>query len=197
MKRSAVALLVGLLIFLMVGAVAAHEPLQQYNGSIRGTVYLDQNGDGVCVGTGEPTHPGVPIEFVSNDGNWTTYLQTGDDGTYGLVAAAYGTWQVSARPNANDFAVTSTPTLSVFISESEPTSLGNDFCILPLDGSATGGTGTGGGIASFTPNTSTAPANTLLPESGASADMTLLSVILGFGMLLVASGAGLEWFRRR
>ncbi|MDA0244360.1 MAG: hypothetical protein OT477_13160 [Chloroflexi bacterium] len=168
-KRLIVGLLMGLLAAVAaVGSVAAQVV---YDGSIRGTVYLDANGDGQCVGTGEATHPGVPIEFVSDDGKWSTYLQTGDNGTYGLVAAAYGTWTVSARPNPNDFVVTSKPTLSVFIGSEQPLALNVNFCIQ-----------TKGGPIQNQPTT------TYLPTSGVAAQHGGLVVAGLLGLLLIGGG---------
>lgn len=146
------------------------------NGSIRGTAYLDQNGDGLCVDTGEPTHAGVPIEFVSDDGQFSTFLATGDNGTYGLVAAGYGTWTVSARPNANDFVVTSANSQSVFLSKEEPLALNINFCVQETNG----------------PITST----TLLPASGAAANNFFYYVALAAGLLLVVAG-GVVQLRKR
>lgn len=159
-----------------------------FNGSIRGTAYLDKNGDGRCVNTGEPVHPGVPIEFVSNDGQFTTFLATGDDGTYGLVAAAYGTWTVSARPNANDFVVTSAASQSVFISAEKPLMLNIDFCVQKIGGPVTVGTE----IATFSPTTST----TFLPASGAAADDTPYYAALAAGLLLIIAGVVLHFKKR-
>lgn len=180
MRKFIVALMAGLVV---AAAGVSLAMAQSYNGSIRGTVYLDANGDGLCVDTGEETHPGVPIEFVSNDGEWSTYLATGDDGTYGLVAAAYGTWTVSARPNANDFVVTSATTQSVFIGEEEPVALNIDFCIQEIDGPITAGTE----IATFTATTAT-----FLPSSGAAADNAPYYVALAGGLLLVIAGGVLQ-----
>ena len=70
---------------------------QESSGSIRGTVYHDQNADGACVGTGEPGLAGVPLSFVSDDGG-TVSLLSGTDGSYGLVAVGFGRWRVSAMP---------------------------------------------------------------------------------------------------
>lgn len=98
----------------------------EVRGSIRGTVREDKNGDGVC--TGEPAKPGIPIEFISNDGETTVFLQSGDDGTYGLVAAGLGTWKVSARP-PSDYVVTSAPTREAFLGENQRLVLGIDFCV--------------------------------------------------------------------
>jgi hypothetical protein len=163
-------LAVGLLAAVAVANTAYAQTV--YNGSIRGTVYLDANGDGKCVGTGEAIHPGVPIEFVSDDGKWSTYLQTGDDGTYGLVAAAYGTWTVSARPNPNDFVVTSKPTLSVFIGSEQPLALNVDFCIQTK----------GGPIQNR-------PVGTLLPSSGAAAQNGGFVAAGLAGLLFMGAGA--------
>lgn len=179
MKKIVIAIIASLILTLMVSAAVAQE---EFNGSIRGTVYLDKNGDGQCVNTGEPTHPGVPIEFVSNDGKWSTYLATGDNGTYGLVAAAYGTWTVSARPNANDFVVTSKATRSVFIGSDEPVALNIDFCIQDIDGPVTTSAGTN--IATFT--------NVVyLPASGAEANNLPYYIAFVAGFLLMAGGAAL------
>lgn len=185
MRKVKIAVTAALLLIVM--AVGLAQAQQVYDGSIRGTVYLDRNGDGKCVDTGEPTHPGVPIEFVSNDGQWSTFLATGDDGTYGLVAAAYGTWTVSARPNANDFVVTSTATKSVFIGEDERVALNVDFCIQEIDGPITTTSGTN--IATFT--------NVIfLPASGAAANNTPYYIAFALGFLLFAAGAVFHLKRR-
>lgn len=185
MRKFIIALVAGLLLATAGASLAMAQ--QVYNGSIRGTVYLDENGDGECVDTGEPTHPGVPIEFVSNDGEWSTFLATGDNGTYGLVAAAYGTWTVSARPNANDFVVTSETTQSVFIGEEEPVALNVDFCIQEIDGPIA----ESAEIATFTPTTTT-----FLPASGAAADNAPYYVALAAGLLLVLAGGALQFIKR-
>lgn len=170
-KQLRMAMILGALFALLgVGAALAQTAP---NGSIRGTVYLDKNGDGKCVGTGDPIQAGVPIEFVSDDGKWSTYLQSGANGTYGLVAAAYGTWTVSARPNANDFVVISKPTLSVFIGSEQPLALNIDFCVQTKGGPVTGGSTT----------------TTLLPTSGTAANnIGFLAAGLS-GLLLVGLGA--------
>lgn len=145
---------------------------QTSNGSIRGTVYIDSNGNGQCPDEGEPTHPGVPIEFISDDGEWSTYLQTGENGTYGLVAAGYGTWSVSARPNANDFVVTSEPTLNVFIGSEEPLALNINFCIRETNASAV----------------TIISTSTILPAAGEAANNTPFTVGLLSGLALIGLG---------
>lgn len=180
MKKLQFAFLFGLFIILLAIPVHAQDPAvrptptnvpivgaqgAQNGGSIRGTIYNDTNGDGKCSGTNEPVLTGVPIEFISNDGQTVLYLQSGSDGTYGLVAAGFGTWQVSAKPPAN-YAVTSAKTLSVFISEEQQLSLGNDFCLRQASGSTIN------------------PAPVVLPESGAPAAPVLwLAAIVGLFLM--------------
>ena len=100
----------------------------EVRGSIRGTVYEDRNGDGKCVNTGEPILAGIPINFVSNDKQTTVRLYSGDNGTYGLVAAGLGTWDVSADPPA-PWVVTSRKTVQAFLGENQRLVLGVDFCL--------------------------------------------------------------------
>lgn len=191
MKKLHIVFLVGLFGFLLTIPVHAQDPAirptptnvpiigsqSDYNGgSIRGTLYNDTNGDGKCSGTGEPTLAGVPIEFISNDGKTVLYLQSGSNGTYGLVAAGFGTWQVSAKPPAN-YAVTSTKTLSAFISEENQLSLGNDFCLRQVSGSTIN------------------PSPVVLPESGAPAAPALWWAAM-IGLLLVGVGIGLHGWGR-
>ena len=82
---------------------------QASSGTLAGTVYHDQNADGVCVGTGEPGLAGVPVDFVSDDG-FTIALPSGSDGSYGLVAVGFGRWRVTAKPGTG-FTVTSQKTI--------------------------------------------------------------------------------------
>ncbi len=165
-----------LVLLLVAGAVYAQD---DPGGSIRGTVYDDQNADGKCVGTGEPALSGVTVKFVTADAKNVIYLESGDDGTYGLVAAGLGTWTVTAEPSSGRV-VTSNNPISVFLSAEERLVLNVDFCIA--------GAGT-------TPPTSTPPA-TVLPESGGTVAPILLAALAAGGSL-VAVGAGLEIRRRR
>ncbi len=148
----------------------------QSSGTIAGTVYHDQNADGVCVGTGEPGLTGVPVDFVSDDG-FTISLQSGSDGTYGLVAVGFGRWRVSARPGSG-FTVTSQQTIEVILSAEQPVASGADFCV------AQGTVSTGGGGA------------VVLPESGAAVSPSLVAVGV-FGVLFLALGSMLVYRGRR
>lgn len=169
-KKIVMLVIIALLLTLAVGAVSA----QASNGSIRGTVYQDLNGDGLCVDTGEPTLAGTPIKFVSNDGKTTLYLQSGENGTYGLVAAGYGTWTVAAEPN-NEWVVTSLNPIQVFLGSEQLLVLGVDFCLAKVG---------------------TVPPQVVLPESGAAIAPVLLAAMTA-GAGLAVTGIGLEIRRRR
>lgn len=184
MSRTIRAILLSIILLaLIVGAVQAYQGQPQPEpgksglgdrGSIRGTVYEDKNADGKCVGTGEPGLPGVTIEFVSTDGETVVFLGSGDDGTYGLVAAGLGTWTVTAKP-PKGWAVTSQNPIEVFLDTNRNLILGVDFCVVK-------GTGTTGAV--------------VLPESGAVISPALVGALIA-GSSLVVAGAGLEWRRRR
>ena len=169
-KKLYLGLILAILLSLVAGVAMAQE---EARGSIRGTVYNDLNGDGKCgSSTAEPTVVGVPIEFVSSDGKTIVYLETGDDGTYGLVAAGLGTWSVSAKPST-DWVVTSANPLSVFLGTDQRLVLGVDFCIAKV-----------GTII------------TVLPKSGGEIAPALLTAFL-IGGSFAAAGLALEMKRRR
>lgn len=127
------------------------EPSSGASGTIRGVVYQDVNGDGKCVNTGvagEGPLAGVSIEFVSSDEQTVIDLQSGPDGIYGLVAAGYSYWGVTAKPNS-DWVVTSEKTLYVPIYEDSLVATDVNFCLqkasdakvlLPASGDAVAGT---------------------------------------------------------
>lgn len=161
-------------------------------GSIRGTVYLDVGQDGNC--TGDPVISGIPIEFTSNDGGTTVYLSSGANGTYGLVAAGLGTWQVSVVPPAGYVAV-STPTTSVFLSADTPVATGVDFCISTTDGTTTETTTgtTSGGSA----GTGQSSAPVVLPASGEASNSSGWLIGLGVvGLALIGAGLFIQARRR-
>ena len=146
------------------------------NGSIRGMVYEDKNRDGRC-DSGEPTLAGIPLQFVSNDGGTTLFLQSGENGTYGLVAAGYGTWQVSANPPA-PWLVRAPNPRAVFLGSEEPVATGINFCL--------------------TTNTAVSnPSNIiLLPTAGASASNTLFLAALLLGTSFILAGLGLKRYQQ-
>lgn len=189
MKRTALMMGLGLA-FILYGVVAYFQTQTAYaqvrDASIRGTVYLDRNVNGVCVGEGEPVQAGIPIEFVSNDGKWSTYLQSGSDGTYGLVAAGYGTWTVSAKPNAQQYVVTSQASKSVFVVAENKVALGVDFCVAPANAVPGTGGGTLPSIATFAS----------LPAAGGPSNNSWFMLTIALGVVLMAAGAGLYWQQR-
>ncbi len=151
---------------LLPSAVSA----QTSNGSIRGTVYDDQNADGKCSGTGEPGLAGVPIKFSS--GETTVFLESGQDGSYGLVAAGFSTWEVTAEPSS-EWVVSSMNPIFVTIDESNPEAEGVDFCVAKK------------GVVPPT-----------LPESG-SAIAPVFLIALATGGAFLLGGLVLEFRRRR
>ncbi|MBP7998976.1 MAG: carboxypeptidase regulatory-like domain-containing protein [Chloroflexi bacterium] len=159
-------LLAGIVLTLMAPFVLAQA------GSIRGSVREDKDGDGKCADGAAIV--GVPIEFISNDGQWSHVLYTGDDGSYGLVAVNNGTWTVTAKPAA-EWVVTSTKSLKPFVGDENPVVLNVNFCIRKA---ASVGTGT-----------------TVLPQSG-SALPTGIMFGLTTGVALVGVGVVLEGRRR-
>ena len=197
-KKVCLALALGTILVLLLASVAqaqeirptpTNEPLlgeggedddNEVRGSIRGKVYEDRNGDGVCSGTEDPAAVGIPIEFTSSDGQHTLYLQSGDDGTFGLVAAGLGTWTVTIRPPEN-FVATSNPVRQVTLTVEQRLITGVDFCVRqratyggpggPGQPGGPGGPGYGGG-----PGGPPGPYHppVLLPESGAAAQSTPL-----------------------
>ncbi len=177
-KRASLTVLALLALLFTAAAVSA----QQERGSIRGAVYQDVDGDGQCVETGvsgETPVAGITIEFVSSDGKTVQTLQTGSDGTYGLVAAGQSYWEVTAKPDPAKWIVTSpNPLFAPVFPENGLVQTGYNFCI------AQG-----------------ANAIIILPESGASAARQtgnlLLAATAVLGVFLFTAGAGLELARRR
>jgi hypothetical protein len=173
---------------LMVFAVATAAAQDGDRGKLAGAVYTDVNGDGLCVGTGvagENPVPGVEIVFVSSDKATVLSLTTGSDGTYGLAAAGQSIWEVTARPDASKWIVTSKNPLFVpVLPENGLVQTDVNFCVSQ---------GTNAII--------------VLPQSGASAanqgqtivttavNSAAIGAIIG-GVLLMAAGIVLERRRR-
>lgn len=186
----------GLILVLFLSLVASSAYAQ--NGSIRGTVYQDTNVDGKCVGTGEPTAQGVPVNIISPDGQNNIVLESGDDGTYGMVAAGLGTWTVGIE-QASGWVVTSNNNIQVYLSSEQPGVQGLDFCVVRA-GTATPPvstpTTTSTPLPTSTPSPGATPPAVVLPESGAPIAPVLLAA-LATGTGLILAGLGIEWRRRR
>ena len=191
-KRNSLILITAVFL-IFVSSISVFAQTDDKARSIRGAVYLDVNLDGKCVNTGvegEIPVVGIPIEFVSSDGKHVITLQTGDDGTYGLVAVGHSVWQVTAKPNAAEYVVTSTNPLSVPIFDETPIQTNVNFCV-------TNGSGVNGVIGA--PGVIILPV--VLPESGAPAAATnsvglIITMTALFGFFLITIGAGLELRRR-
>lgn len=154
------------------------------NKSIRGSVYIDMNSDGVCVNSGvagEVPVQFINIDFVSSAGEKLATLQSGENGTYGFVDVGNSYWEVKADPD-NTWVVTSQNPIYVPIGDDNPVQTGVDFCVQKADTYKKPTSGTNSGSA-------------LLPEAGAAAQPTgstaLLFVAIS-GMGLVLLGAGLK-----
>lgn len=180
----------GFLLVVILSLVAGSAYAQ--SGSIRGTVYEDTNADGMCVGTGEPTVQGVPIDILSPGGQNDLVLESGEDGTYGMVAAGLGTWTVGID-QASGWVVTSNNYIEIFLNEEQPGVEGVDFCVV-RPGTATPQANTP--TPTSTPLPGTTPPAVVLPETGAPAAPLLLAALaVGAGFIL--AGLGFEWHRRR
>lgn len=171
------AVVVGLL--LLAAATVQAQGTEQ-RGTIRGGVYKDVNSDGRCVNTGiagEDPVPGVEIVFVSSDKATVVTLTTGDNGTFGLAAAGQSIWEVTARPDATKWIVTSKNPLYVPVLP-EPGLVQTDvnFCVSQ---------GTNAII--------------VLPASGGTANNWPIGVVMTAvaGLSVFAAGLGLEWHRRK
>ena len=153
--------------------------------SIRGSVYIDVNSDGVCVNSGvagEGPVQYINIDFISSAGEKLVTLQSGEDGSYGMVGAGDSYWEVKADPD-NTWVVTSQNPLYVPIGDDNPVQTGVDFCVQKVDTYAP---------SANLPAAGQLPA--LLPEAGAAQTSgnaaLLLLAITGMGLVLL--GAGLK-----
>jgi hypothetical protein len=168
-------------------------------GTIRGSVYQDVNGDGLCVNTGvagEEAVAGVSLEFVSSDGNHTIHLYTGENGTYGLANAGFSNWKVTATPNS-DWVVTSVNPLYANINNDNPEALDVNFCVAKVGY----WTGPVYPVHPIYPG-GQVPPSVVMPESGAPAVASnytaLLTAVVAFGgLIFIMLGVGLELKRRR
>lgn len=177
MKRYTSLMITLVMLWLLAAATAVAAQSNQNEGSIRGGVYRDVNGDGRCVDTGvvgETGIAGIDVQFVSSDRATVVTLTTGDDGTFGLVAAGQSIWEVTARPNPSQWVVTSeNPRYAPVLPETGLVQTGVNFCI---------GQGSNAVI--------------VLPESGGqlAKHWGLLATAV-VGLAIFATGATLQWRR--
>lgn len=182
-------IVVATMVCLLLAAASVQAQDSDQRGSIRGGVYKDVNGDGRCVNTGVAGEEGVAnveIVFTSSDKATVVTLTTGSDGTYGLVAAGQSIWEVTARPDAAKWVVTSKNPLFVPVLP-DPGLVQTDinFCVSQ---------GTNGVITQ-----GTNAVIVILPQSGAAATNWQLWVMVTAvtGVILFGTGALLEWRRRQ
>ena len=112
---------------------------QDDRGNISGRVYNDQDGNGVCAGTGEPGVGGIGIVSLSSEENKMA-VTTLSDGNYQLTTVAFGTWTVRVAPGES-WRVTSQREYQIVVNEENRETTGIDFCItqqqtVPPDGGA-------------------------------------------------------------
>lgn len=168
-------------------------------GSIFGSVYVDVNGDGNCIGTGvagEGPAEGVNLQFTSSDGETVLTLKSGEDGSYGLVAAGESYWEVMAMPGAGMSVSSTNPQFVPVYADDVLDHTGVNFCVrqggtanaVIVQPGATSGSGAGNSTV------------VLAPEAGAAQNTavttTALTWLMLLGVGLVVVGTMLEMRRR-
>lgn len=168
-------MVVMLLLALMVGGLQAQEPGQP-RGTIMGVIYEDINGDGKCVGTGvagEVPVADVNVDFVSSDEKTVLTMYSSPDGAFGLYAAGYSYWRLTAKPTA-DWVVTSQNPIYAPVDAQNPAVSGLFFCVQKAS-----------------------KARVVLPASGGPVGAGVVAATAVAGLSLVLSGAALEIRRRK
>ncbi len=128
--------LASLLLFLLAGVALARPLPGEERGTIRGGLYEDLDGDGRCLNTtieDKIPVPGVDIHFNLNATSISLY--SGSDGTYGLIPAGQGAWQVQAVPDPDRWIVTSPNPLAALVTKENGLVQTNlNFCLLRIGG---------------------------------------------------------------
>ena len=143
MKKKAVTLFILTILLALFTTVAfAQEGDNVNKGSIRGNVYWDANFDGGCDGENDKPLSGVTINFLRG-GVQAVQLETGEDGTYGLVAAEFGEWtiNVEAPSGYRILGVTEHAVNIVGGGGSSEVVVGVNFCMAELGQGGGGSTG--------------------------------------------------------
>ena len=136
MKKIAIPFILIIVTFLLTGNLLAMPPSAATRGTIRGTVYLDANGDGRCgSSSNELPVPNIDLTFVTQANDQRAALYTGSNGTYGLPSAGQGTWVVTAVPNPSLWRVTSANPVQVNLSDRDGwVKLNINFCVQTAPG---------------------------------------------------------------
>lgn len=133
MKKGIQASLLLMLALMLATAVVSADTMRK--GTIRGTVYVDADGNGVC-GAGDTAVANINIRFTTTNGQNAVTLFTGQNGTYGLVSVGQGNWVVTAQPSSQ-WRITSTNPLSLQVSEPNTLIRTNiNFCVVSTGGTA-------------------------------------------------------------
>lgn len=136
--RSLAAAVVAILALVSLVSVAGAQSGTRPVGTIRGGVYQDFDGDGLCSGDeGERRIPvtGIDLHFSTSGASFTLF--SGANGTYGLIPVTAGEWQVKVAPDPNLWLVTSRNPLQVDVtSGAGAVQTGVDFCLLRISGPA-------------------------------------------------------------
>ena len=176
MKKSfAITLTLVLLLGLFVGISQAQEPGQK-RGTIMGVIYEDVNGDGRCVNTGvagEVPVANVDVEFVSSDEKTVLTMFSSKDGAFGLYAAGFSYWKLTAKPTA-DWVVTSENPIYAPIDAQNTAVSGLFFCVRKAS-----------------------QARVVLPVSGDPVSAGVLATTAVSGLSLLLAGVTLEIRRRK
>ncbi len=162
-----------LLLVLTVGVLQAQEHTR---GTIMGVIYEDVNGDGVCVDTGvegEVPVPDVNVEFVSSDEKTVLTMYSSADGAFGLYAAGFSYWKLTAKPSA-EWVVTSENPIYAPIDAQNHAINGLYFCVQKAQ-----------------------KAQVVLPASGDPVSAGALAATAVTGLTFILGGVVLEIRRRK
>ena len=161
------------------------------NGTVRGYVYVDVNGDGQCVNTGvvgEEPAAGISVEFVSSNEQYVFTHTSGKNGDYELAAAGQSNWRVTAKPSS-EWVVTSENPQYALVSKDNLAATDVNFCV--GKGGVTGGTAV---YPMIPPLTVASTEDYVLPEAGAAAAPTTTLLPLFLGLSLIAFGLVWRWY---
>lgn len=164
-------------------------------GTVRGYVYTDVNGDGVCVNTGvagEEPAVGIPVEFVSSDEQHVITHTSGEHGEYELARAGLSHWRVTVKPDG--MVVTSENPQYALVAKDHLAATDVNFCV--SEGYAyQGTTAVYPMIEPLTVSEVPEDGTYVLPEAGAPAatpTTTLWPMLIGISLIIL--GLGWRWY---
>lgn len=131
MKRTFLITVILVFAFALVVSTVVAQSQTKTTGAIQGVIYEDVNRDGVCVNTGvagEGPVADVNVEFVSSDEQTVLTMYSSPDGAFGLFAAGFSYWRLTAHPGS-DWVVTSENPIYAPIDSGNPAITGLYFCV--------------------------------------------------------------------